>query len=75
MALNFYTRQSLKCAHKKAISHSHMTYAKTVPIEFKSGPSYVKRTTVKAGSHDPTFGANYYSNSKKLVMRINISMT
>ena len=29
---------------------------------------------VKAASHDPIFGANYYPNSKKLVMRVNISM-
>ena len=30
---------------------------------------------VKAGSHNPIFGTNYYSNSKKLVTRINISMS
>ena len=29
---------------------------------------------IKVGSHDPTFAANYYSNSKKLMTRINISM-
>ena len=27
------------------------------------------------GSHDPIFGASYYSGSKKLVMRIKISMS
>ena len=36
----------------RAISHSHMTYAKNrsqfVPIEFKSGPSYVKHTIDRA---------------------------
>ena len=29
---------------------------------------------LKAGSHYPIFGANYHSNSKKLVMRDNISI-
>ena len=28
----------------------------------------------KAGSHDPIFGSDFYSNSKKLLTRINISM-
>ena len=30
---------------------------------------------IKANSHDPIFRANYYSNSKKLVIRINISLS
>ena len=30
---------------------------------------------IKDGLHDPIFGANYYSNSKKLAMEINISMS
>ena len=29
---------------RRPISHSHMTYAETIPIEFKSGPNYVKHT-------------------------------
>ena len=33
------------------------------------------RNYIKVDSHDPIFGANYYSNSKKLVMRIKISMS
>ena len=35
----------------------------------------LKESYVKVGSHDPIFGANYYSDSKKLVMRIKISMS
>ena len=31
--------------------------------------------SLKAGSHDPIFKAKYYSDSKKLVIRINISIT
>ena len=34
-----------------------------------------KNERVKVGSHDPIFEANYCSNSKKLTMRINISMS
>ena len=30
---------------------------------------------VKVSSRDPSFEANYYSNSKKLVMEINVSMS
>ena len=30
---------------------------------------------VKAGSHDPIFWSDFYSNSKKLLTRINISMS
>ena len=30
--------------------------------------------SLKAGSHDPVFGSDFYSNSKKLLTRINISM-
>ena len=30
---------------------------------------------VKADSHDPVFGANYYSDLKKLVMRMKVSMS
>ena len=30
---------------------------------------------LKAGSHDPILGTNFYSDSKKLLMRINISMS
>ena len=33
------------------------------------------RDYFKVGSHDPIFGANYYSNRKELVMRIKISMS
>ena len=29
----------------------------------------------KDGSHDPLFGSDFYSNSKKLLTRINISMS
>ena len=35
---------------------------------------FLPEKILKAGSHDPIFGANHYSDSKKLVMRINISM-
>ena len=35
----------------------------------------IEKITFKVGSHDPIFGANYYSDSKKLVMRIKISMS
>ena len=31
--------------------------------------------SLKVGSHDPIFGASHYSDSKKLVTRINISMS
>ena len=31
--------------------------------------------SLKAGSHDPIFGADFYSNSKTLLARINISMS
>ena len=31
--------------------------------------------SLKAGSHDPIFGSDFYSNSKKLLTRINISMS
>ena len=31
--------------------------------------------SVKAGSQDPIFGSDFYSNSKKLLMLINISMS
>ena len=30
---------------------------------------------IKAGSHDPIFGSDFYSNSKKLLTLINISMS
>ena len=36
--------------------------------------TYSSDNYLKVGSHDPIFGANYYSNSKKLVIRIDISM-
>ena len=45
MALNFYILDNHLSVHiRRAISHSHMTYAETipswlVPIEFMSGPS------------------------------------
>ena len=32
-------------------------------------------SSLKAGSHDPIFGSEFYSNSKKLLTRVNISMT
>ena len=32
-------------------------------------------STFKVGPHDPSFGAKYYSNSKKLVIQISISMS
>ena len=32
-------------------------------------------STFKVDPHDPSFGAKYYSNSKKLVIQINISMS
>ena len=31
--------------------------------------------SLKAGSHDPIFGSEFYSDSKKLLTRINISMS
>ena len=31
--------------------------------------------TFKVDQHDPSFGAKYYSNSKRLVIQINISMS
>ena len=31
--------------------------------------------SLKAGSHDPIFGSDFYSYSKKLLMRINISVS
>ena len=31
--------------------------------------------SLKAGSHDPIFGSDFYSNSKKLLTLINISMS
>ena len=31
--------------------------------------------SLKAGSHNPIFGSDFYSNSKKLLTRINISMS
>ena len=31
--------------------------------------------SLKAGSHDPIFGPDFYSNSKTLLTRINISMS
>ena len=31
--------------------------------------------SLSAGSHDPIFGSNYYSDSKTLVTRISISMS
>ena len=31
--------------------------------------------SLKAGSHDTIFGSDFYSNSKKLLTRIKISMT
>ena len=31
--------------------------------------------TLKAGSHDPISGSDFYWNSKKLLTRINISMS
>ena len=31
--------------------------------------------SLKAGSHYPVFGSDFYSNSKKLLTRINISMS
>ena len=32
-------------------------------------------STFKVGPHDPSFGAKYYSNSNKLVIQVNISMS
>ena len=32
-------------------------------------------STFKVDPHDPSFGAKYYSNSKKLVIQINISIS
>ena len=32
-------------------------------------------STFKVDAHDPSFGAKHYSNSKKLVIQINISMS
>ena len=37
-------------------------------------PMIINERSLKAASYDPIFGANYYPNSKKLVMRINISI-
>ena len=31
--------------------------------------------SLEAGSHDPIFGSDFYSNSKKLLTRINNSMS
>ena len=31
--------------------------------------------SLKAGSHDPIFGSDFYSNSKKLLTRINLSLS
>ena len=31
--------------------------------------------SLKAGSHDPIFGSDFYSDSKNLLMQINISMS
>ena len=33
----------------------------------------ISNNSLEAGSHDPIFGSNFYSNSKKLQTRINIS--
>ena len=32
-------------------------------------------SSLKAVSHDPFFGSDFYSNSKKLLAKINISMS
>ena len=33
------------------------------------------KNSLKAGSHDPIFGSDFYSDSKKLMTQINISMS
>ena len=37
-------------------------------FNFSISMSVSHNSELKAGSHDPSFGANYYSNSKKLVI-------
>ena len=52
---------------------TYKLYSNCKPIKLAYHGNFFEMT-VKVGSHDPIFGANYYSNSKKLMTQINISM-
>ena len=44
-------------------------------MAFKVMCYFILQFNLKAGSHDPIFGSDFYSNSKKLLTRINMSMS
>ena len=59
------------------LAHIEKKIARGISLRHRTNPRNKIRSrvwSVKVGSHDPIFGANYYSNSKKLMMRINISI-
>ena len=51
----------------------HFDYSEKVCQDHTS--LVIFNSSLEAGSHDPIHGSDFYSNSKKLLTRINISMS